>query len=181
MATIALNLEFVLSEVGAGMSSELRSALQDCIHSNTRAVAMVADMAEATRLRHGDVRVLGRPVDVCATLSDVLARAGAEASGRRIRIVARLSPMTWSGDVRLLGRALERVVDWTVRHAGAGDEVEVRCRDGAITLEVAAAGLQGVRPSLAMHYAEVVMRAHGGSVSTETDRIGGLLVTITLP
>jgi K+-sensing histidine kinase KdpD len=184
LATIAMNLEFALDEA-ASLSASTREALEDCLAANARAVRVVSDMADAARIARDGPRLNLQVVDVHPLLGEAVRHLEREVAARHAHVTVRGEPTISHCDRALLATALERLLEWTVRHVQGDGAVEVRCLDRVVSMRTGPAG-PGAKPasspvSLATHYADTVMRSQGGGVWTEIDPDGSLCVTVALP
>ncbi|MGA7120690.1 MAG: HAMP domain-containing sensor histidine kinase [Polyangiaceae bacterium] len=189
LAAISMNLDFVLAELPTeAISSTLRAALDDCRAANARAIRILTDMADAVRLQSGERRANLEDVDVRALLAGVTRRAEGDAAARSVRLVWSADAEFVRGDVDLLGRAIDRLLERALRHSRGGGAIELALSEGTIVIRVRSATReeQGNSPpdsamrGLAMHFADAAMRAQGGSVWTEGDADGSLLFCVGL-
>jgi signal transduction histidine kinase len=155
LAAIAMNVDFALSELD-DLPPSVRGALEDCSKSNQTAMTLVSDMVDP------------------------------EAAARSVRLVWTAEPSIVRADAGLLERALHRVLERALRHARSGGSIDVTLRNGTVVVRVRSADAMpvvveaGVH-SLATHFADVVLRAHGGAVWIESDTDGALLFYVALP
>lgn len=184
MSTLALNLEYVLS--AAALTPDVRSAIEDCVAANVRALRIVSDMAEAAIVAR-DLVVPSEefPTDVQGLLDEAVRSLAVLLSARRTQLVRRGEPTLTGADPALLGRALERVLEWTLRHTEMGGTVELTCEARVVSLRARVGGPTGTSrapaASLLTHYADTVVRAQGGGVWTEVDDQNILCVTVAVP
>ncbi len=181
LAAIAMNLDYVLAELEAlEPSREVSSALDDCRHANARAIRIVSDMADVARLAIGDYRPLPREVDPADLLECAAQRAWEDATGRGIQVTWSADPGPILVDPDLMGRALDRLLERSVRHARPGSTLSLEHTAGAIAIvaQASVGGAGRAEPAaraLAVHFADAAVRAQGASLSVEVDG-GGLLV-----
>jgi len=184
LATIAMNLEFVLDEAST-LSESTREALEDCLAANARAVRVVSDMADAARIARDGPRVSLQVIDVHPLLGEAVRHLEREVASRHAHVTVRGEPTTTHCDRALLATALERLLEWTLRHAQGDGVVELRCLERVVSMRTSPSG-PGAKPpsapvSLATHYADTMLRSQGGAVWTEFDPDGSLCVTVALP
>jgi hypothetical protein len=183
LATVAMNLEFALAEADA-LSEAAREALQDCLAANARAVRVVGDMADAARVARDGVRATTQATDVQPLLGEVVRHLQPEFATRHAHVTVRGEPTITRCDRALLSSALERLLEWTLRHSQGGG-VELCCMDRVVSMrgraEGAGSAFAGAPVSLATHYADAVLRAQGGAVFTEIELDGALFVSVALP
>jgi signal transduction histidine kinase len=188
LAAIAMNLDFVMSELGQSAPPTVRGALEDCRQANQGAVGLVSDMVQALRLAAGAERPHMASVDAQDVLHAVIRRTAPEAAVRSVRLSWVADPETIRADPSLLERALERVLERALRRARGGGTVDVTLSAGSIVVRARSA--DGSAPpgepdvamrALAIHFADAAVRAQGGAVWTEADADGSLLFVIALP
>ncbi|HEY1690960.1 MAG TPA: histidine kinase dimerization/phospho-acceptor domain-containing protein [Polyangiaceae bacterium] len=186
LAAIAMNLDFATSELGPDLPETLRDALADCREANQRAVSLVADVADALRLASGVLRPRIAAVDVSARVGAAVRRMALEVARRSVRMMWAPDVAIVQADGDLLERVLDKLLEQALRHAHAGDSIDVSLRGDAVVVRVSfghagtAPSVEVARQSLAMHFADVAMRAQGGAVWTEAEA-GALLLVIALP
>jgi signal transduction histidine kinase len=188
LAAIALNLDYVMSELGQSAPATVRGALEDCRQANQGAVGLVSDMVQALRLATGAERPNLAPVEAQSVLAPVIYRTAPEAATRGVRLTWVAEPETIRADAGLLQRAIERLLERALRRARGGGTVDVTLAAGSIVIR--ARSVDGAAPpgepdtamrALAIHFADAAVRAQGGAVWTETDGDGGLLFVVALP
>jgi K+-sensing histidine kinase KdpD len=182
LSAIAMNLDFVLTELLAQTPPELRSALDDCRDANARAIRIVSDMADVARLAVGDYRPAAREVDPAHLLESAVQRAADDAATRGVNVAWLAESGTVVLDPDLTGRAIDRLLERAVRHARPGSDVTVEYAMG--TISIAAQSSLGGRSepaaALAVHFADAAVRAQGGSLRVEVDGNGLLVFCIAL-
>jgi signal transduction histidine kinase len=183
-----MNLDFALSELDPHASANLRGALEDCRKSTQTAMTLVADMMDALQLASGELRPCLDDVDVQTLIASAARAVAPEAAARSVRLVWTAEPSLVRADAGLLQRALHRVLERALRHARGGGSIDVTLRDGTVVVRVRSAAADstplvveaGIR-ALATHFADAVLRAHGGAVWIESDSEGALLFYVALP
>ena len=184
LATLAMNLDFVLEELNGGgtVTPDLRSALEDCRGANARAVRMVCDMTDAVVLASGDRKAILSEVDLGAIVVAVVEAVAGEARARHVAVTSRVEPTLAQADVELITRVVERVVERAVWLARSGGKVEISLEGEALTVSMSPAPVKGASAgrSLGTYLAEVAMRAQGGSLAIDVDG-KTLTFRITLP
>ncbi len=188
LAAIAMNVDFALGELGPGAPASVRGALEDCRESNHHAVEIVSDMVDALQLVTGRRRVQLAPVDVQARLAGSVQRVAADAVARGIGFAWSSEPASMRGDADLFDRAVARLFDRALRYARAGGSIDVTLKQRSLVICVAspdgAADVpesEATAQSLATHFADAVMRAHGGAAWSEAGVDGALLFVLLLP
>lgn len=186
LATIAMNLDFTLSELGPDLPPSVRGALEDCSQSSQVAVTLVADMVDALLLASGELRPRLDDVDVQTLLASVVQDIATEASSRGVQLTWEAEPSVVRADAGLLHRALQRVLARALRYARSGAVLDVTLRTGMAAVRVRSthseplAAEAGMR-ALAMRFADAALRAQGGAVWVEAEPDGGLLFCVALP
>jgi signal transduction histidine kinase len=185
LAAIAMNVDFALSELDDPPPS-VRGALEDCCKSTQTAMTLVADMVDAMQLASGELRLDLADVDVQPLIAGAARAVAPEAAARGVRLVWTAEPSIVRADAGLLERALRRVLERALRHARSGGSIDVTLRGGSVVVRVRSADAMpvvveaGVR-ALATHFADAVLRAHGGAVWIESDTDDALLFCVALP
>lgn len=183
LAAIAMNLDFALAELDPHTSEGVRSALDDCRHANTRAIRIVTDMADAVRLAVGDKRAVLADVALAAVIRAVAEHASDEAASRGVRVCWTADETVVRGDIDLLSRALDRLLERALRHARCGSRIDVEQRAAgiAICVETMSDGIgEPSGRTLATYFAEAAIRAQGGGLWTEPHE-GSLVFRVSLP
>jgi signal transduction histidine kinase len=188
LAAISMNLDFVLDEIGGQASEAMRGALEDCRAANARAVRIVGDMLDVSRLTSGERKAVLVDIDTSALLGALIRAVAPEVTSRGVRMEWNSDEDVVRGDADLLPRALERLLERAVRHARCGGTIEVTVRCAMITIRVHsvpgnendASPPEAAMRALGMHFAEAALRAQGGAVWTESDRDGALVFRTAL-
>jgi signal transduction histidine kinase len=183
LAAISMNLDFVLDEMGGQASDAMRGALEDCRAANARAVRIVGDMLDVSRLASGERKAMLVDIDTSDLLAGLIRAVAPEATSRGIRMEWNSDEDVVRGDADLLPRALERLLERAVRHARCGGAIAITVRCAMVTIRVNsvpgnendASAPEAAMRALGMHFAEAVLRAQGGAVWTESDRDGALV------
>jgi signal transduction histidine kinase len=188
LAAISMNLDFVLDEMGGQASDAMRAALEDCRAANARAVRIVGDMLDVSRLASGERKAMLVDIDTSDLLAGLIRAVAPEATSRGIRMEWSSDEDVVRGDADLLPRALERLLERAVRHARCGGAIAITVRCAMVTIRVNsvpgnendASPPEATMRALGMHFAEAVLRAQGGAVWTESDRDGALVFRTAL-
>jgi K+-sensing histidine kinase KdpD len=182
LASISMNLDFAVAALGDTGSEGVMPALDDCRQANARAIRIVSDMADAVRLATGDYCPTlvemrpGRAVEVAARA------AACHAEARGVHIAYSTDDTLALGDVDLLARVLDRVLERAVRQARTGTRVEIE--QAGLTVSIRAdtsAELEVAAPTLALYFAEAAMAAVGGAVWAESVSADILVYRVVLP
>jgi K+-sensing histidine kinase KdpD len=183
LAAIAMNLDYVLSEMDPNSADALRSALEDCRQANARAIRIVSDMADVARLAVGDYRPTLCEFCPVGIIERVANAAAEEAATREVRIVWSSTKDPVTAEPELLARVLDRLVERALRYARPGSALAIDHRAQTVSVHAETATVyRGESPSraLATHFAEAAIQALGGTLDTETDGKRGLVYRVTL-
>jgi signal transduction histidine kinase len=188
LAAIAMNIEFVLSELSRDpRAAPLCAALDDCRAANTRAIGIVSDMADAARIEAGEHTVKLVKVQVARLFGGLVRRFEGDAHSRGVAMTSRIDSDVIRADESLLARALGRLVERAVRHARPGSTICLESRDMSVVVRVSpprderdVVPIHDVFRGLAMQFTETVARALGGQVHTDSGVDGSLYVQISL-
>jgi K+-sensing histidine kinase KdpD len=187
LAAIAMNLDFAISELGPDVPEPVRAALADCCEANQRAVTLVADVADALRLASGVLRPRIGTMNVSERVGAAVRRIAPEASRRAVRLMWTPDAAVAQADEALLDRVLDKLLEQALRHTHGGDSIDVSLGSSTIVVRVSLGGpsspapsLDAARRSIAMHLADVAMRAQGGAVWIEAEA-GALMFVVALP
>lgn len=189
LATLSMNLDFLLSELPPEALGSMRAALEDSIAANTRAVRIVSDMADAARLASGELEAEIGDIDAREMLAQVVTEAAPEAASRGVHILWTADVDVVRGDQALLPRALHRLVERGLRHVRPGGAIDIALCDNVVMMRARApaspggdgSGVEQRARALATHFADAAMRAQGGAVRVECDGEGSLLFCVELP
>ncbi|GIG60168.1 two-component sensor histidine kinase [Longispora fulva] len=198
LAVTRTAVEVTLAKQSAS-EAQLRAMGEDVRAATLRAESLIDSLLTLARseqeVRGGELDDLG---DLAAEAVDAVRR---EAARHAVTITADLGSVPVRGDVALLSRAVENLVENAVRHNVRGGSVRVTSgagglrvvNDGAV-IEPELLGqlfepfhrgsrtrLGGDGVGLGLSIVRSVARAHGGSVEAEARPEGGLVVTLTLP
>ena len=189
---------------GLESRGKLSDAMRRTEQETIRMGALVEDMLELARLDQG--RALERrPVDLAELARDVGKDAAVVDPGRPVEVEAE-QPVVVQGDAHHLHQVAANLVNNALVHSGPGTPVRIRARheqDHAI-LEVSDEG-PGMSPDVAgriferfyradtarsrrnggaglgLSIVDAVVRAHGGSVTVDTEPGAGTTIKVTLP
>ena len=181
-AAISMNLDYVLSVLPVGTSDSVHEALSDCKVANARAVRLVQDMVDGLRLATGDLKPSLADVAISHVVERVVAAMGTDANSYGVRILWASGSDVVRADAGLIERALGRLLERAIRHAG-GRCVVVDQRAGTITIRVETpidSDIDSSERALATHFAETAVRAQGGYFAVESSA-GLLAYRVKLP
>lgn len=187
--------------------ARLEDTLQRIERESVRMDRLVGELLTLSRLEAGVTPAMDEEIPVDELLADIVRDAGfeAEANGRSVACQI-TGEVAIRGNGELLLRAVENVVRNAIRHAPAGSEVRIEAGPapaaGFLRLLVLDAGpgvpegdlasifepffrsggaREGKGYGLGLAIARRVVEAHGGSISAENRREGGLRVEMRLP
>ena len=187
LSTIALNLEYVLDELGPDAPESLRSALEDCLTANGFAVRIVSEMAEAARLSRSEESPSAFVVDAAELVRQVVDLVGPEARSTGVVLSHSEVPSPSRAVPDVTVRALERLLGWAMRHARSGGSIDVELANLVIAVRVRTSGRcapvspDTARNALAVYFAQSLLASQGGGLWCAAEEDGALLVSIALP
>ena len=181
---------------------ELRGMAASAVQASRRTEALLESLLILARSQRGLVR--SEPVDLAEAASAAAKLAAGQASAESVRLTLDLEPAGIEGDRALLDRLAGNLIENGVRYNRPGGFVAVRTRrpDGRAELEVensgpvvdrAAAGrlaepferiersADGAGAGLGLSIVRAVAEAHGGSLTIEPRKGGGLAVAVCFP
>jgi two-component system, OmpR family, sensor kinase len=200
LARLQLILELARQEGGEGAAAQLARA----DHEIARLDRLIGELLALSRME-ADLPGMTREAVELAALAEecvITAELDAQAHHSRLRLEAP-QPLEVSGNIQLLGRALDNLLNNAIKYGGDGEIlIGLRQQDGHAELSVRDHG-PGVPPEdlgrlfrpffrgangsraeghgLGLAIVERIARAHGGSVAAVNAPGGGLCVTISLP
>jgi K+-sensing histidine kinase KdpD len=183
LASISMNLDFAISELGASRSHAVAPALEDCKQANARVIRIVSDMADAARLTVGDYRPILAEVCPGHLVESSVRAATNEAAARDIRIVVSTDATRTLADADLLSRVVDRLLERALRQARAGTRLDVEQKRYSISIRASTGtgtGAELTAQSLTSYFARAAMAALGGDASVESPEADVLLYRLTL-
>ena len=182
--------------------AELRGMAESVVQASRRTEALLASLLILARSQRGLAR--SGPVDLAATVGDVVEAARSDATREGVRVRDELEPAIVEGDASLLERLAANLVENAIRYNRPGGFVDLRTRAGVASVELrvensgppverdAAVRLgepferlareaDGRGAGLGLSIVRAVSEAHRGSLSIEPRPGGGLVVSIRLP
>jgi K+-sensing histidine kinase KdpD len=183
LASIAMNLDFVIAELGAHGDAAVTPALEDCRQANARAIRIVSDMADAACLAAGQYHPTLDEVRPGELVENAVRAATSEAASRAIKIVTTTDSMRVTADADLLSRVIDRLLERALRQARAGSRVEVQQKQRKLSIRALAGPGDAdlTAPSLALYFAEAAMAALGGGVWLESPEAHLLVCRLIFP
>jgi two-component system sensor histidine kinase MprB len=174
-----------------------RAELLDRATAQTEELTVL--MNDLIDLARGDAREEARePVRLDELVEEAVERAAVHAPGQRFSVD--VAEATVAGSPQRLARAVNNLLDNAVRFSPPGAPVEIRLRDGRLTVRDRGPGFdpgeldhvfdrffRGARArdrsgsGLGLAIVRQVAESHGGSVSAANATDGGAVVTLTLP
>jgi K+-sensing histidine kinase KdpD len=184
LASIAMNLDFAIAELGPSAVGAVAPALEDCRQANARAIRIVSDMADAAHLAAGGYRPKLVEVRPGQLIEKVVAEASSEAALRAIEMVVETDETRVFADADLLSRVIDRLLGRALRQARAGSRLDITQKDCALSIRAgvgAGGAAELTAPSLALYFAEVAMIALGGRAWVESPEAEVLVCRVRLP
>ncbi len=184
LASIAMNLDFVMAELASCGGLAVAPALEDCREANARAIRIVSDMADAARLATGDYRPKLLEVSLGRLVEKSVVEATSEGTVRGIDIVVATDPTRVLADPELLSRVIDRLLERALRQARAGTRLDVQQEHGALSIRASAgagSAAELTAPSLALYFAEAAMAALGGDAWVESPETEVVVCRLRLP
>ncbi|HEY0009739.1 MAG TPA: HAMP domain-containing sensor histidine kinase, partial [Tepidisphaeraceae bacterium] len=194
---------------GVAESPERRHrALTVMVDTSDRMEHLLRDLLELARLDMHELPIQSTSVDMAGIAEDCVLRHAAAAERARIRLlpVEASGPAMVEGDSHRLAQVLDNLLDNALSYAGAEALVTVRVLKGleAVTVEVADTGrgiaakhlpflfdpfyrVDAVRTpgdhhsGLGLRIAAGLVRAHGGTLSIESEEGAGTTASVVLP
>ena len=209
LTTIAGHVELLVDGGAGELPPAAVSALQTVERNAERLESLIDETLVAARLEEGEEYFAREPIElgdlVAAAVERV--RPTARTRGVTLDVDGVDGPLPIDGDPAHLERALGNLLDNAVKFSGAGDRVTVtvddagrseavvRIADTGIGIpdddlprlfrryfrasNVRSAAIPGI--GLGLSIAQHVVRAHGGSISVESELDRGTTVTVRIP
>ena len=131
LAVVAMNVGWGCEQVG-DESPDLHEALLDAQTGCTKLQQMIDDVLVATRLEQGKAILKRSRVRLDAFVGPAVEAVREEATTKRVNLAAGAPPPVYlEGDAQQLGRALQVLLENSVRHAPNGGRVELSFEVGA--------------------------------------------------
>jgi two-component system, OmpR family, sensor kinase len=128
---------------------EARAAMTSAAEETDRLVALAEDLLVIARADQGELPIRPTAVDVGALLESSAGRFAGRAREAGARVDVEVSPgLKVRGDERLLGQALDGLVDNALRHGAGSVTVTAEARPGVLALVVRDDG-EGFGPEIA--------------------------------
>jgi signal transduction histidine kinase len=190
LSVILSNLAYAIEELrraGAAIDPDVRQSLVESQEAGRRLVRLLTNLADTTRIEAGRLHPQDQETSIGALLDEIAAQRRVMASTRAIRLEVRVGePLVVPLDRDLVTRALENVVDNSVRYtpsggrivlsaARVGDDVEIAIgNDGppipvearhAIFEKYGQTGRAGrMNLGLGLYFCRLAAEAHGGTL-----------------
>ncbi len=208
LATLQAHLE-ALAEAEASPVAERRQYLDVSLLQCRRLVRLVEQVLEVARLDARQVPISPEPFQLGDIVQDAVVTCRSAARSLGVEVGVEQPPggvPLVVGDIVLIGRAVDNLVDNAVRHAGSDGRVTLRLtpRQNAIRLDVHDSG-PGIpeserdrvfdsfyrgdasrspetgRSGLGLSIARGILELHGGTIEFECSRAGGTTFFFELP
>ena len=203
VSIIATAADVTLSQP-ARTDAEYREALTAIAQQTARLGGLVDDMLVLARADAGGYPVVRSEVDLDAIVEDCVRELSSRARAKRIRVTARLAPVSAQADETLLRRLLLNLLTNALTYTPAGGAIEVRMvpEGDSIAIRIADTGpgiphadrervferfvrLDPARAEggagLGLSIARWVADLHGGRVDLLESGPGGSVFVVTLP
>jgi signal transduction histidine kinase len=131
-------LETLLLRRGELTAGEERSCLEVAARHAERLGRLVADLFELTKLDGQAGRLQAEPFSLTELAQDIAQKFALHARAQQVRVELRLdasTPAVW-GDIGLIERALENLVENALRHTPGQGEVSIEVAPGTATAQV---------------------------------------------
>ncbi|HEX6104607.1 MAG TPA: ATP-binding protein [Gemmatimonadales bacterium] len=201
----AMRAGIEMALVGQRTSDQYRRVLGSTLEEVDR-LALIGDaLSLLGRLESGELSVTLETTDLRKVVSEAVGRARERISAHQVEFAWPAFPVDAPADARLLGMALDQLLDNAMRHTPAGTRIEVWLNhvDGRAVLAVeddgpgveddllprlferfyrtdAARGRES-GPGLGLTVVAAIVELHHGRVEAERGRRGGLRVRMDLP
>lgn len=208
LATLRGYLETLLLKGSALSPDERQNYLEIAARQSERLSVLISELFELTKLEAGDTHLNSEPFQVAELVQDVVQKFELAATKRDIALHARIEQATpfVKGDIALIERVLENLLENALRHTAAGGKVEVSVhpRRQHIELQVRDNG-NGIPAKdiphifdrfyrvdksrseysggagLGLAIARRVIELHGGTIEVTSEQGSGTCFTFTLP
>lgn len=196
LATLEGYIETLLLK-GASLSAEERQEYLEIAHRHSRTLGRLIDeLFELARLDSGDSELQMEPFSAADLVQDILGKFKLAAAERGVELEAELlhngSPLV-SGDLRLIERVLDNLLENALRHTPEGGKVRIVLSDAPSGVEVrvtdTGSGIAGEdlpriferfyragsdekgRSGLGLAIAQRIMELHGSKIEADS-RVG---------
>jgi signal transduction histidine kinase len=202
LAIISMNADFIVDRV---VDEEVREPATEVQHSVARMSRLLQDLIDLARIEGGSLRIMKRPVDVGALLSEILAAYGPLFSQRGLNLVceAREPGIVATFDHDRIVQVLSNLLCNAMKFTAPGGTVSLLMEKRADCIEltvkdtgsgIAARALPNVfsrfwqgtsEPSsglgLGLYICERIISAHAGRIWVESELGRGTTFRFTLP
>jgi signal transduction histidine kinase len=143
MGVIGTSLQYA-AELAGETRADLVSTLNDARDAAARAVRLVANLMDVARLENSRLAIKPFPMETAALCEAALRHRVNQLRTRNVtvNVVAEGAPPV-NGDLDLLQRVLDNVLDNAVRYTPAGGRIEIRAAgtaDGMVRIEIGNSG-----------------------------------------
>ena len=203
MSVIMSNLDYVLEDVGA--SAESREALADSKAAGSRALRLLANLLDLTRLESGRFQPQPTRVPVREVVEPLVRQRAHLARSRGIAMDADIDRgVTIHADVELMARVVDNIFDNALRYTPPGGRVAVAAQPGSDLVELrigntgnpiprdararifekfgqTGAGVGRMNLGLGLYFCRLATEAHGGRIWVEETRELPTVFGLALP
>lgn len=208
LAALRGYLETLLLKGSALPADERQNYLEIAVKQSERLSVLISELFELTKLEAGDTHLNREPFQLAELVHDVVQKFKLAAEKREITLfadIARAVPFV-DGDIALLERVLENLIENALRHTPAGGQVQVSvlAHSGQIELQVRDTG-SGIPDKdlpyvfdrfyrvdksrneysggagLGLAIAKRVVELHGGTITVSSAPASGACFSVVLP
>jgi signal transduction histidine kinase len=203
LSVILANIDYVID--GVGDEQQHREALLDAKSAGARALRLLANLADMTRIEAGQLPLDRHPMQVAALLAPLVKQRTRLAQSRAIVLDSTIDPeLPVFVDAELISRVVENVFDNALRHTPPGGRIAVRgvAQPDAVQIRIGNTGrpipfdartrifekfAQGTAQAgrmnlgLGLYFCRLAAEAHGGKIWVEETRDLPTVFNLELP
>ena len=201
LQAIRLNAEFL----SAVADPQQKRSVEAVLRSVAGMQGMIEELLDLARIEAGHMVLTRRDFDLTAVVADVLDLIRPIARGKNVELRESLpdAPVTVNGDRGRILQVLSNIVGNAVKFTDEGGSISVEAslRDGAARIDVRDSGIGIARDQLphvfdrywqghakhrhgsglGLYIADGIIRAHGGSITVDSQLGVGTTVSLTVP
>ena len=164
---------------------------------------LINDLADLVRIEAGQLQLRPKPLDLVALVREQVSMVQEQTDRHTLRIESPEAPIEGTWDRQRLGQVLQNLLTNAVKYSPDGSEITIRIEpDGdRVRVQVIDPGI-GIAPDhlpllferfyragvtgagglgLGLHITRMLVEAHGGTISAESERGAGSTFTVSLP
>lgn len=180
-----------------------RFTIKRTLEQVEKIAGLINDLADLVRIEAGQLQIHASPMDLIPLVREQIETVQEQTSRHTLRLEAPDGPVEGSWDRRRLGQILENLLTNAVKYTPDGGEIVTRVErsDTVVTIQVIDHGI-GIAPDhlpllferfyregatgagglgLGLHITRMLVEAHGGSITADTELGRGSVFTVTLP